>query len=85
MLNEEARTAYTVIELPQKRISELEREKKKTRSNQQEETPSLQNNSKCLFLGDTNLKRILNSDLGDNWSVKTIQRANMDLLTSWVR
>ena len=75
LLNGEITTAYTVIQLLQQRISELE-EKDRRRGNQQEETPSLQTNSKCLLLGDTNLKKILNSDLGDNCSVKTIPHAN---------
>ena len=63
-------------------ISELE-EKGRRRSNQQEETPRLQIKSKCPR--DANLKRILNSDVRDNCSVKTIPRTNMDLLISWVK
>lgn len=39
---------------------------------------------KCLLLSDTNTQRVCSSDLGERCSVKTIARANMDLLRSWV-
>lgn len=84
LLNEEVKTAYTVIELLQQRISELEKEDQRG-NNQQEKAPSPQIPSKCLLLGDTNLKRIVKSDLKENCSVRTIPYANMDLLRSWVR
>lgn len=82
LLNE-VKTAYTVIELLQQRISELE--KKGRRVVNQQKTPRTQIPSKCLLVGDTNLRRILKSDSEDNCSVRTIPYANMDLLRSWVR
>ncbi len=88
LLNVEIKTAYTLIDLLMKRVDELE--KKETnkvesfnrKANTQEEILATPN--KCLLLGDTNLRKVRQSDLGDNCSVKTIPEANIDLLRSWV-
>ncbi len=88
LLNVEIKTAYTLIDLLMKRVDELEKKetnKKESinrKANTQEEILAIPN--KCLLLGDTNLRRVRQSDLGDNCSVKTIPEANIDLLRSWV-
>lgn len=82
LLNMEVKSAYTVIELLQQRISELEQ--RNGNSGQRDEATNVPSPSFSLMLGDTNLRRVLRSDLGDNCSVKTIVKANMALLSSWV-
>ena len=83
LLNTEVKTAYSLIETLQQRICHLEMRER--RDDKHEDgmatTPSP---SQCLLLGDTNLKHVRRSDLGDNCSVRTITHANMDLLSSWV-
>ena len=83
LLDTEMKAAYTTIETLQQRVSELEQQilKGNKQCNQVVSPPSSVN---CLLLGDTNLQRVLRSDLGATCSVKTITGANMDLLRSWV-
>ncbi|KAK3890282.1 hypothetical protein Pcinc_005811 [Petrolisthes cinctipes] len=81
LLNMEVKSAFTVIGLLQQRISELEQGNGNSR--QCEVATNVPTPSFCLLLGDTNFRRVLRSDLDDNCSVKTIVKANMDLLRSW--
>lgn len=82
LLNTEIKTAYSLIETLQRRICHLET---RARRDEQHEDGTATTSSplQCLLLGDTNLKRVRRSDLGDNCSVRTVTRANMDLLSSW--
>lgn len=83
LLNTEVKTAYTIIQHLQERISELELQIKKQDS-QQEAIENVAAPLQCLLLGDTNTRRVQRSDLHDKCSVKTVARANMDLLRCWV-
>ena len=83
LLNTEVKTAFSTIETLMKRISELEN-KNNGQEVQQRLTPDVAPPHKCLLLSDTNTQRVRSLDLGENCSVKTISRANMDLLRSWV-
>lgn len=80
LLNTEMKTAYHTIELLQKRVIELEQQRDDHHSSST--IQSAPNN--CLLLGDTNLRRILRSDLQNNCWVRTIMGASVDLLRSWV-
>ena len=81
LLNAQVKTAYSLIQLLQQRISDLEQEN--IRNNRRQDTTSHATiPSKCLLLGDTNTPRVLLSDLNDNCVVKTVTRANIDLLRS---
>lgn len=82
LLNTEVKTAYTVIQHLQQRINELELQMRKHDPQQLTEHVTT---AKCLLLGDTNIRRVQRSDLQDNCSVKTVVRADMDLLRSWVK
>ncbi|KAK4304167.1 hypothetical protein Pmani_023887 [Petrolisthes manimaculis] len=83
LLNTEVKSAYSLIEKLQQRIYHLEtRERQDNKHEDGKVTTS--SPSQCLFLGDTNLKHVRRSDLGDNCSVRTVTHANMDLLSSWV-
>ena len=89
LLNTEMKTAYTLIDLLMKRVDDLEKKENsklepvKLNPNIQEQTRQTVN--KCLLLADSNLRRVRQSDLGRNCSVKTIPEANINLLKSWVR
>ena len=83
LLNTEVKTAYSTIEMLTKRISELENQNN-GQAVQQMLTSDVAPPHNCLLLSDTNTQRVRSSDLGENCSVKTIARANMDLLRSWV-
>lgn len=83
LLNEEVRSAYTIIEHLQQRISDLENQIK-LGGKQQVESQKINIPSKCLLLGDSNLQHIRKSDLADTCSVRTIARANLDLLRTWL-
>ena len=82
LLGTEIKTAYGIIEILQHRVNELEQQihKSSKRCNQVADPPP----TDCLLLGDTNLQKVLRSDLADTCSVRTITGANMDLLRSWV-
>ena len=83
LLNTEVKTAYTIIQHLQQRVSELELQVK-NQDSQQEAIDHVATSSRCLLLGDSNVRRVLRSDLHENCSVKTVARANMDLLRCWV-
>ncbi len=82
LLNVEIKTAYTLTDLLMILVGELERkginkaESLIRKASTQEEI--LVTPNKCLLLGDANLKRVRQSDLGDNCSVKTITKADVD-------
>ena len=78
------KTAYTVIELLQQRISELELQLN-SQNKQYEAEANIATPFGCLLIEDTNTWRILRSDLDDKCSVKTVPRVNMDLLRGWAR
>lgn len=82
LLSMEVKSVYTVIGLLQQRISDLEQRNKST--GQCEAATSVPAPSFRLLLGDSNFRRVLQSDLEENCSVKTIVKADMDLLGSWV-
>ena len=81
LLNTEVKTAYSIIQLLQQRISDLEQEYK---SRRHDAATHITTSSKCLLLGDTNTRRVFSSDLDHNSIVKTVTHANIDLLRSWV-
>lgn len=81
LLNMEIKSACTVIGLLQHRISELEQKYGNDRDC--EAATIVPTPPHCLLLGDTNFRRVIRSDLDENCSVKTISKANMDLLRSW--
>ena len=86
VLNEEIKTAYTTISTLQQRVSELENKVNndaRPPSTRDEPVVSQQEEERYLLLGDTNLQRVLSSDL-DSCDVRTIRGANVDLLKCWV-
>ena len=83
LLNTEVKTAYTIIHSLQQRINELELQKK-IQDEQMEVTEHVATPPRCFLLRDTNTRRVHRSDLHNTCSVKTIERANMDLLKSLV-
>ena len=90
LLNVEMKAAYHTIEVLQQRVTELEQHSCGARGRHSAEvhpacpSPPPSPPSSCLLLGDTNLRRVLRSDLEDTCRVRTIPEANMDLLRSWV-
>ena len=83
LLNTEMKTAYSVIETLQQRISHLET-RERSDDKHEDGTSTTLTPPQCLLLGDTNLKHVRRSDLDDSCSVRTVTHANMDLLSSWV-
>lgn len=90
LLNVEMKAAYHTIEVLQQRVTELEQHSCGARGRHSANvhpacpSPPPPPPSSCLLLGDTNLRRVLRSDLQDSCRVRTIPEANMDLLRSWV-
>ncbi|KAK3881614.1 hypothetical protein Pcinc_013960 [Petrolisthes cinctipes] len=84
LLNTEVKTAFETITALQQRVDDLEQ----MLCPNSREQPQAPNNNPlpphCLLLGDINLRRVLRSDLGENYSVTTIHGANLDLLRSWI-
>lgn len=83
LLNTEMKTAYLIIQLLQQRIKELEKENIRKFIHHYTSTHTAIS-STCLLLGDTNTRRVVPSDLGDNCVVKTVSLVNIDILRSWV-
>lgn len=85
LLTEEIKMAYQLIATLQQRVAALEQ--RNITSN--EEHRQLQTDAPpvphCLLLGDSNLRRVLSSDLGDKCSVKTIYGANIDSIRRWIQ
>ena len=79
VLSAEVKMAYATIELLQKRVSELEFQKRECniKSDSQPTTS-------CLLLGDSNNHHVLRSDLAKNCTVRTINMATFDKLREWV-
>lgn len=84
LLSEEVKTAYQIIAALQQRVTMLEQ--RNTSSDEEQRQPLADNKPMphCLLLGDSNLCRVLSSDLGDNCSVKTINGANIDSIRRWI-
>ncbi|KAK3876074.1 hypothetical protein Pcinc_019086 [Petrolisthes cinctipes] len=82
LLNTEVKSAYSLIETLQQRICHLETRERRD-DKHEDVTATTSSPSQCLLLGDTNLKHVRRTDLGDNCSVRTVTHANMDLLSSW--
>lgn len=87
LMNEKIKAAYATIKVLQQWVSELEQRETAGASNtevDQTNTPTSSNSAKCVLLGDTNLRRVLCSDLDENCFIRTIRGANVDLLRCWV-
>lgn len=81
LLNEEVKMAYETIDALQHRITALEQRNITSGERQRHlQTDAPPSTTHCLLLGDSNLRRVLSSDLGENCSVKTIYNANIDLI-----
>ncbi len=85
LLNEEVKTAYQVISTLQQRVTVLEQRNITCIDEQPQPQTDSPPVSHCLLLGDSNLRRVLSSDLGDNCSVKTINGANIDSIRRWIQ
>lgn len=86
ILNDEIKAAYTTISTLQQRVSELENKVNNDARPSKPRNESVvvqQEEERFLLLGDTNLQRVLSSDLV-NCAVRTIRGANVDLLKCWV-
>lgn len=83
VLNEKVKTAYSTIRTLNQRISDLEKSiNKKADTTANPDTPVVRR-ERSLLLGDTNLQPALHSDV-ENYSVRIIRGANIDLLKCWV-
>ncbi|MPC73072.1 hypothetical protein E2C01_067390 [Portunus trituberculatus] len=71
LLNTVVKTAYSIIQLLQQHISDLEQENK---GRQHDAATRAATSSRCLLLGDTNTRRVLSSDLDGKCIVKTVTR-----------
>ncbi|KAK4315075.1 hypothetical protein Pmani_013679 [Petrolisthes manimaculis] len=80
LLNVEVKQAYQLIASLQQRVTALEHHNIITSEGQRQVQALTPPVSHCLLLGDSNLRRVRTSDLGDNSSVKTIHGANVDLV-----
>ncbi|KAK4289455.1 hypothetical protein Pmani_037572 [Petrolisthes manimaculis] len=80
LLNVEVKNAYQLIASLQQRVTALEHHNIITSEGQRQVQALTPPVSHCLLLGDSNLRRVRTSDLGDNSSVKTIHGANVDLV-----
>ncbi len=88
LLNDEMKTAYTLIDQLMKRVDDLDNKEniklKAVNINPNIQKQTSETVNKCLLLGDSNLQIVKQSDLGENCSVKTISEANVNLSESWV-
>lgn len=82
LLNIEVNSTYIVVGFLQQRVSE--HEQKSGNSGQCETATNVSTPSFCPQLGDSNFRRVLWSDLDNDCSIKTIVKANMNLLSGWV-
>ncbi|KAK4316782.1 hypothetical protein Pmani_012085 [Petrolisthes manimaculis] len=76
----EVKKAYQLIASLQQRVTALEHHNIITSEGQRQVQALTPPVSHYLLLGDSNLRRVRTSDLGDNSSVKTIHGANVDLV-----
>lgn len=83
LLKTQIKTAYRTILQLQKRITELEQHYGRNGAQHHASTLRSTLSNNCLLLGDTNLRKILRSDLQENYWIRTIFKADMDLLRSW--
>ena len=79
LLTTEIKSAYSTIEMLQKRVSELESKNKDEKISAG--SPFTTNS---LLLGDTNVQQVLPSDLAKNCSVRTITMGNIDKIRNFV-
>ena len=79
LLSTEVKSAYSTIEMLQKRVIELE-----TRNIHEKTSTGSPFTTNCLLLGDTNLQQVLPSDLGKNCSVRTITMGSIDKIRNFV-
>ncbi|KAK3855973.1 hypothetical protein Pcinc_037657 [Petrolisthes cinctipes] len=84
LLSTEIKTAYNTIEQLQNRIVELEQHRCGSEAHQHALGTRSTPLNNCLLLGDTNLRTIRRSDLQNEYQIRTIFEANMDLLRCWI-
>lgn len=85
-LTEKLDNAQVTIDLLYGRIIALEEQVAKGQAIRRDDLPppSPISPERTLLLGDTNLCKILRSDLKNDCSIRTVNEANIDLLKSWV-
>ena len=83
LLNEEVKTAYSIISTLSQRVSDLEKCVNKTRKTTADANIPAPREERSLLLRDTNLQRAMPSDV-ESCLIRTIRGAHVDLLRSWI-
>lgn len=81
-MKNELRSAHNEIKSLHQRVNSFEYYYNSNTDKVRATHPSIP--SKCLLIGDTNLRRMLKSDLKENCQIKTVKGSNIDMQRQWV-